>query len=472
MPRLHRDAAASPSIDPADHEGSIRGGRHQRRHELLPRDRHGDRRTLDADFEDQRTSAEQQPGVRRRPSSRRTCGTTPPRRSTGRSSACTSTACSTAPASRRRRSRARTRSRRRRSGRRRTRPGSSPGPSPGPSTRCGSGTSPGPQAQIQATMNAELTSGTGLLGRWGMNEGSGTTATGSVGDRQRRAHGGGPTWVARRAGARGPAPARRRFRGLPAGNGGQPRRPRQRQRRARCFPVHARALVPSDRCRRPHADQHERAGAPIGDPADHQGPLRGGRHDGRRQLLPRDRLGDGPVGHRLRGGQRRRTARHEPRLPREHPGPDERLDARGRRPTTVPSSGSTSTDVSTGRARRSTRRPVRTRSTRSASGRRSTPPDVVDGAFAGLIDEARIWNVARHERRDPGVDEHRAHVRHRPDRPMGHERGLRDDHGAARSATSTARSPGARPGSRARRSTSVRRPTLRSSWRRRTGRPA
>ncbi|MEO8424403.1 MAG: LamG-like jellyroll fold domain-containing protein, partial [Actinomycetota bacterium] len=37
------------------------------------------------------------------------------------------------------------------------------------------------QAQIQATMNSELTSGTGLIGRWGMNEGSGPTATGSVG---------------------------------------------------------------------------------------------------------------------------------------------------------------------------------------------------------------------------------------------------------------------------------------------------
>ena len=35
------------------------------------------------------------------------------------------------------------------------------------------------QAQIQADMPLELTSGTGLLGRWGLNEGSGTTAASS-----------------------------------------------------------------------------------------------------------------------------------------------------------------------------------------------------------------------------------------------------------------------------------------------------
>ncbi len=40
------------------------------------------------------------------------------------------------------------------------------------------------QAQIQAAMNSEITSGTGLLGRWGMNEGSGTVVGNSV-DRAR-----------------------------------------------------------------------------------------------------------------------------------------------------------------------------------------------------------------------------------------------------------------------------------------------
>ena len=37
------------------------------------------------------------------------------------------------------------------------------------------------QAEIQATMDSELTSGTGLVGRWGLNEGSGTSANSSVG---------------------------------------------------------------------------------------------------------------------------------------------------------------------------------------------------------------------------------------------------------------------------------------------------
>ncbi len=37
------------------------------------------------------------------------------------------------------------------------------------------------QAEIQATMNQELISGTGLIGRWGLNEGTGTTTTASVG---------------------------------------------------------------------------------------------------------------------------------------------------------------------------------------------------------------------------------------------------------------------------------------------------
>ena len=50
------------------------------------------------------------------------------------------------------------------------------------------------QAQIQASMNSEVTSGTGLIGRWGLNEGSGGTATGSVGPTGTLTNG--PTWVA------------------------------------------------------------------------------------------------------------------------------------------------------------------------------------------------------------------------------------------------------------------------------------
>ncbi len=36
------------------------------------------------------------------------------------------------------------------------------------------------QAQIQADKNSELTSGTGLIGRWGMNEGTGTAVGNSI----------------------------------------------------------------------------------------------------------------------------------------------------------------------------------------------------------------------------------------------------------------------------------------------------
>ncbi|MBK7680529.1 MAG: DNRLRE domain-containing protein [Chitinophagaceae bacterium] len=49
--------------------------------------------------------------------------------------------------------------------------------------------------QIQTTMNSELTSGTGLLGRWGLNDGSGTTAVNSIGSSPNGTLTNGPTWV-------------------------------------------------------------------------------------------------------------------------------------------------------------------------------------------------------------------------------------------------------------------------------------
>jgi hypothetical protein len=51
------------------------------------------------------------------------------------------------------------------------------------------------QAEIQGTMNSEVTSGTGLLGRWGLNDGSGTSAANSVGPPAGTLTNG-PTWVA------------------------------------------------------------------------------------------------------------------------------------------------------------------------------------------------------------------------------------------------------------------------------------
>ena len=50
-------------------------------------------------------------------------------------------------------------------------------------------------AQISANKNLELTSGTGLIGRWGLNEGSGTTAANSVSGGVAGTLVGSPTWV-------------------------------------------------------------------------------------------------------------------------------------------------------------------------------------------------------------------------------------------------------------------------------------
>ncbi len=51
------------------------------------------------------------------------------------------------------------------------------------------------QAEIQATMLNEITSGTGLLGRWGMSEGVGTTISDSSGNGITGTLTNGPTWV-------------------------------------------------------------------------------------------------------------------------------------------------------------------------------------------------------------------------------------------------------------------------------------
>lgn len=51
------------------------------------------------------------------------------------------------------------------------------------------------QAEIQASMNSELTSGTGLIGRWGLNEGTGTTTANSIAGRPNGTLTASPTWV-------------------------------------------------------------------------------------------------------------------------------------------------------------------------------------------------------------------------------------------------------------------------------------
>jgi len=51
------------------------------------------------------------------------------------------------------------------------------------------------QAEIQADMNSELASGTGLIGRWGLNDGTGTTAANSIAGRPNGILTNGPVWV-------------------------------------------------------------------------------------------------------------------------------------------------------------------------------------------------------------------------------------------------------------------------------------
>ena len=51
------------------------------------------------------------------------------------------------------------------------------------------------QGEILADMNTELTAGTGLIGRWGLNDDTGTTATNSIGGSPNGTLTNGPTWV-------------------------------------------------------------------------------------------------------------------------------------------------------------------------------------------------------------------------------------------------------------------------------------
>ena len=65
-----------------------------------------------------------------------------------------------------------------------------------PSTRRASGTSPARQAQITANFNKTLTSGTGLIARYGLNEGTGTTTASSVAGAPAGTLTNGPLWTA------------------------------------------------------------------------------------------------------------------------------------------------------------------------------------------------------------------------------------------------------------------------------------
>ena len=78
----------------------------------------------------------------------------------------------------------------------------------------------------------------------------------------------------------------------------------------RSRPVHRRALVQADRCRR--RDEHRHGRHRVGDPADHEGPGRGRDRCGRHQLLLRHRRHDRSAGRRFRGGAERRLTESQP----------------------------------------------------------------------------------------------------------------------------------------------------------------
>ena len=79
-----------------------------------------------------------------------------------------------------------------------TRPASWPASSTACSTRSASGTSPAPRPRSRPTKNQELTSGTGLIARYGLNEGSGVAVNNSVAGAPANTNGtavNGPLWV-------------------------------------------------------------------------------------------------------------------------------------------------------------------------------------------------------------------------------------------------------------------------------------
>ena len=68
----------------------------------------------------------------------------------------------------------------------------------------------------------------------------------------------------------------------------------------------------------------------------------------------------------------------------------------------------------------------------AAIGSALTSNGTAAGFFQGDVDEVRIWNVAAHDRADPGDRGPRGHLGQRPDRTLRAERGQRDDGGLDR----------------------------------------
>ena len=157
-------------------------------------------------------------------------------------------------------------------------------------------------------------------------------------------------------------------------------------------------------------------GATPTDPADHEGPRRGRGLERRHELLPRHRHGE----RRARGGLRGPAGRQY-----NHP-----FNGTGAVPRTC---GTTRPRPTTARVLAVSRRGAQRHLTAVNQPPRgdSIQPPAIGTAWTrlacrrllhGRVDEARIWNVARtaaqiQATKDPSS------TRHRPDRPLGHERG-------------------------------------------------
>ena len=264
-------------------------------------------------------------------------------------------------------------------------------------------------AQIQASMNTEVTSGANLIGRWGMNEGSGTTTAGSVGGIN-GAMSTGTSWVAG-VPVLDPPPTPGGNQGVqidgvdaPLGSGSdRPARWAPRRSRSSCGSS-ARARVP--------AVDWDRGATRIR-AADHEGTF---------------------------GDRRRRTSTRTTSSGLDSDTGELEADFEDRRSSggNHPVNGATIVSQNVWhhggrhvqriavlslprrRARRELRRnadtpPFRLNSSNPRDRHRSnsvTSDHVsLPARFAGQVDEVRIWNAARTPGADPGEHEPRAHVR-------------------------------------------------------------
>ena len=155
--------------------------------------------------------------------------------------------------------------------------------------------------------------------------------------------------------------------------------------------LHPRDVVQAHRRGRRHEHRHGRRRQRH--PADHEGP--GRSRDARQpqhELLPRHRRHDRRPRRRLRGHGR--PARNHPVAGTTAVRPA-MSGTTPPRPTTARPGTCTSTATSTRRSPSAPSRPSRRASSTPRSARAMTSTGAAAGFFQGVVDEARIWNVAR-----------------------------------------------------------------------------